>query len=334
MTTVYVTEQGAVLRKTGERLRVTLKSDVLLEIPLIKVSQVVIFGKASITAATIAILLERGIEICYLTQRGRFIGRVVPAASKNCLLRRAQYQAAFDAKQTLVLARGFVTGKLSNMRAMLMRAARRDQNGAEFEKAAERIKAAIDRAKKAKHLDQARGYEGDGSAAYFSVFGKLIKPPEFTFETRARRPPTDPVNALLSFGYTLLTNDLFSAVNLVGFDPYIGYLHADHYGRPSLPLDLIEEFRPIFVDSLVLNCLNKGILTRKDFQEELGQVTLLTESGREIFLQQYEERKRAEFTHPVLNQKMTYQHSFEQQARFLAKTLQGELKEYPPLQVK
>lgn len=334
MATVYITEQGAVLRKTGERLRVTLKSEVLLDLPLIKVSQVVIFGKASITAATVASLLEQEIEICYLTQRGRFIGRVVPAVSKNCLLRRAQYQAAFDAKQTLTLASAFVTGKLTNMRTMLMRAARRDQDGAEFDKAIDRLKAAADRVKKAKNPDQVRGCEGEGSAAYFSVFGKLIKPPEFSFTTRERRPPTDPVNALLSFGYTLLTNELFSAVNIVGFDPYIGYLHAEHYGRPSLPLDLIEEFRPVFVDSFVLNCLNNGILTPKDFQEEMGQVTLLTETGRELFLQQYEERKRAEFTHPVLNKKITYQQSFEQQARFLAKTLQGELKEYPPLQVK
>lgn len=333
MTTVYVTEQGAVLRKTSERLIVTHKSEVLLDIPLIKVEQVVIFGHASITAATIALLLERDIEICYLTQHGRFIGRVMPAMSKNVLLRRAQHDAASNEQRSLELAKGFVTGKLTNMRTMLMRAFR-EQPSPNGEQAVQRIKAALDRVPKAKDADQARGCEGDGSAAYFSVFNDLIKSSEFTFKTRVRRPPTDPVNALLSFGYTLLTNELFTAVNLVGFDPYVGYLHADRYGRPSLPLDLMEEFRPVFIDALVLTCLNKQMLTPADFKEEMGNVTLLTDEGREKFLQQYEERKQAEFTHPILNQKITYQRCFEQQTRFLAKTLQGELKTYPAFLVK
>jgi len=345
MSTIYITQQGAVLRKISERLKVTLRSEVLLDIPLIKVSQVVIFGKASITAATVATLLEKEIEICYLSQHGRFIGRIVPAVSKNSLLRREQYKAAFDEKRTLALAKGFVGGKLSNMRTLLMRAAR-EQKSKECRKAADRIKAALKKAGKARNLDQLRGHEGEGSAAYFSVFNQLLKPKEvpgtskvpgtlgFTFAKRERRPPTDPVNALLSFGYALLANELFGAVNIVGFDPYIGYLHADRYGRPSLPLDLMEEFRSVFVDSLVLTCINKKMLTPEDFEKGVGNVYQLTDAGRKIFLEHYEERKQSEFIHPVLNQKMTYQRCFEQQTRFLAKALQGELKEYPPLLVK
>ncbi len=333
MSTVYITEQGAVLRKTGERLRVTLKSDVLLDRPLIKVSQVVVFGQASITAATVQTLLEKEIEVCYLTQRGRFVGRLLPALSKNGLLRRAQYQAAFDDSRTLAIARQCVIGKLSNMRTLLLRAARK-QGGTACEKAAEKMKASVKRAEKADRLEQLRGYEGEGSAAYFSAFNDMLTTSDVSFTTRVRRPPTDPVNALLSLGYALLTNDIFSAVNIVGFDPYIGYLHADSYGRPSLPLDLMEEFRPVFVDSIVLTCLNNGMLKQADFQEEMGSVYRLTESGLQTFLTLYENRKLATFQHPVLKQDVSYRQCFEQQARFLAKTLQGELKEYPPLLIK
>ena len=333
MATIYITQQGAVLRKIGERLRVTHRSTVLLDMPLIKVSQVVIFSKASITAATVATLLDKGIEVCYLTQHGSFVGRLVPAASKNSLLRREQYRAAFDEKRTLNLAKGFVVGKLANMRTMLMRAVR-EQHSNECGKAADRLKAALKKARKARNLDQLRGHEGEGSAAYFAVFHHLLKQAGFTFEKRERRPPTDPVNALLSFGYALLAHEMFGVANIVGFDPYIGYLHADRYGRPSLPLDLMEEFRPIFVDSLVLTCINKKILKLEDFAKGVGNVHQLTDTGRKTFLEQYEERKQSEFTHPVLKQKITYQRCFEQQARFLAKTLQGELKEYPPLLIK
>jgi CRISPR-associated protein Cas1 len=334
MSTIYITQQGAVLRKVSERLKVTLKGEILLDIPLIKVSQVVIFGKASVTAATVATLLEKEIDVCYLTQHGRYIGRIIPAVSKNSLLRREQYRAAFDDKQTLNLGKGFVVGKLTNMRMFLMRSIREQNLPSECKQAEKRIETALNNAKKAKDLDQVRGHEGEGSAAYFAVFHHLIKPKEFTFEKRERRPPTDPVNALLSFGYTLLTNDMFAAVNIVGFDPYIGYLHADRYGRPSLPLDLIEEFRSVIVDRLVLKCINKQILTVSDFQEEMGHIFKLTDEARKRFLEQYEEQKQTEFTHPVLKQNITYHQSFEQQARFLAKTLQGELKEYPPLLIK
>jgi CRISPR-associated protein Cas1 len=332
MSTIYITQQGAVLRKISERLKVTLRNEVLLDIPLIKVSQVVIFGKASITAATVATLLEHEIEICYLTQRGRFIGRIVPALSKNVLLRRAQYQNAFDATRSLALAKQFVKGKLVNMKTMLMRFARRD--GQDYKQAIKRLAAAVKKAQSAQNIEQLRGHEGDGSAAYFSVFQAFLKTEAFTFSTRERRPPTDPVNALLSLGYTLLTNEMFGAVNIVGFDAYLGYLHADKYGRPSLPLDLIEEFRPIFVDSIVVNCLNNQILTLQDFQEEMGHVVHLSDEGLTRFLNQYEERKLSSFKHPVLQQTVSYQQCFEQQARFLAKTLQGELKEYPPLMMK
>lgn len=333
MATIYITKQGAVLRKIGERLKVMYRSDVLLDLPLIHVEHVVIFGKASVTAAAVQTLLEKEIEICYLTQRGRFVGRLAPAVAKNVVVRRLQYKAAFDAKRTLEFAKGFVHGKLANMRTLLMRQAR-ELSSKDCAHAASRMKTALEHARKAKTIEQLRGHEGDGSAAYFGAFKHFLKTRNFVFEKRVRRPPTDPVNVLLSFGYTLLLNDLFGAVNMVGFDPYVGYLHAERYGRASLPLDLMEEFRSIVVDSVVLTCLNKGILKTADFTTGIGRVCELTETGRERFLEQYDLRKQTTFQHPVLNQQITYQQCFEQQARFLAKALHGELKTYPPLVVK
>lgn len=229
----------------------------------------------------------------------------------------------------------------------------------DIDEAVKRIKSACDSAEQVGDVDTLRGHEGDGSAAYFGVFNALLRPVArdcapakkeaegetsispsekaqgwATFAKRVRRPPTDPVNSLLSFGYTLLANDMSAAVNVVGFDPYVGYLHAERYGRTSLPLDLIEEFRPVIVDSVVVSAINTGALTQSDFQEELGGIFKLTPEGRKTFLKLYEERKKTEFKHPVLGQTMTYQQCFEQQARFLAKTLMGELEAYPPLLIK
>jgi CRISPR-associated protein Cas1 len=280
MSTLYVTQQDTVVRKTDERLKVTQKTETLLDVPMLKVSQVVVFGRVTVTAPTLQALLEHHIPVCYLSAHGRYVGRIEPALSKNALLRSAQYRLAAVAA--------------------------------------------------VKNLDQLRGLEGAGSALYFGVFDNLLKPSGMRFAKRVRRPPTDPVNALLSFGYALLANDIHSAVNTVGFDPYQGYLHVEHYGRPSLALDLMEEFRPLIVDSVVLTCINKRIIGPEDFSVELGNVHRLTETARRKFLMQYEERKNTEIQHPIFTYKASYQRCFELQARLLAKVLKGEIAEYPP----
>lgn len=332
MSSIYITQQGATIGKTSERLKVTLKKELLAEIPLLKVSEIVIFGRVTVTPPALRELMKRGIEICYLSQQGEYIGRTQPEISKNSPLRIEQFRAFFDDRKRLELARGFVLGKLANLRMMLVR---KGGKQADVKKAIARIKSAEKSAANTGSLNMLRGHEGDGSAAYFGVFPALLKGGEWEFAKRVRRPPTDPVNALLSFGYTLLMNDIHSAVNIVGFDPYIGYLHAEKYGRPSLPLDLMEECRTPIVDALVVACLNKRILTRDSFvQNEEGTSCRLTDEGRRTFLQQYEARRKTEFTHTVLERKMTYQQAFEQQARLLAKTLQGERNAYPPLAMK
>ncbi|GIX49172.1 MAG: CRISPR-associated endonuclease Cas1 [Candidatus Tectimicrobiota bacterium] len=329
MTTLYITQQDTVLRKVDERLKVTQKGTTLIDIPMIKVSQVVIMGRVTVTAATLQALLERQIPVCYLTQHGRYIGRVEPSLSKNVLLRSAQYRAAFDTVRSLALARQMVRGKLANMRVMLQRANRDLQNSAVTQAVAQ-LKAHVTAAEVATSHEQLRGIEGAGSAAYFGVFDALLKPSGMHFVKRVRRPPTDPVNALLSFGYALLANDMQSTVNAVGFDPYQGYLHVEHYGRPALALDLMEEFRPLIVDSVVLTCVNKRIIGPKDFVIELGQVHRLTDAARRKFLIQYEERKQTEVHHPVFGYKVTYARCLELQARLLGKYLKGEIEEYIP----
>lgn len=333
MSTLYLTQQDSVLRKEDERLRVTLKGETLLDLPMLKVSQVVVMGRVTVTPHTVAALMERNVHLTYLTEYGRYIGRIEPAFSKNSLLRRAQYAASFDEHLTLTLARGFVLGKLANLRVTLLRAAR-NSDGLNVDTAIEAIRGAEQRAERAEELNVLRGHEGEGSAAYFGVFDRLIKAEGFSFTKRVRRPPTDPVNALLSFGYALLANDVHAAVNVLGFDPYCGYLHADRYGRPSLALDLMEEFRPLIVDTTVLTCLNKRVIQAGDFIVALGNVHSLTPEGRKKFLLQYEERKQTEIQHPVFEYKATYQRCFELQARILAKCIQGELERYEPFVVR
>jgi len=333
MSTLYLTQQDSVLRKEDERLKVTLKGDTLLDLPVLKVSQVVVFGRVTVTPYTVAALMERNVPLTYLTEHGRYVGRIEPAFSKNSLLRRAQYAAAFDEHRTLTLAQGFVAGKLANLRVTLLRAAR-NTDGLNVDDAVEALRRAERRIETTEDLDTLRGHEGEGSAAYFGVFSRLIKTGDFTFFKRVRRPPTDPVNALLSFGYALLANDVHAAVNVLGFDPYCGYLHADRYGRPSLALDLMEEFRPIVVDAVVLACVNKRILQPNDFAIGLGNVHSLTLDARKKFLVQYEERKNTEIQHPLFEYTATYRRCFELQARILAKCIQGELERYEPFVIR
>ena len=198
-----------------------------------------------------------------------------------------------------------------------------------------RLEQAIQPLETTSQIDSLRGLEGAGSAAYFTHFGRLIRNPSFAFKRRNRRPPIDPVNALLSFGYALLLHDVQGAINIVGFDPYLGYLHTQRYGRPSLALDLMEEFRPLVVDAMVLSALNRKALTPDDFASEpISHAVSLTDEGRRKFLRLYEQKKQSTFKHPVMGRKCTYQEAFEIQTRLLAKYLMHETEQYPPLVLK
>ena len=330
MSTLYITEDDSILRKVDERIKVIKDKVVLLDIPLIKVTQIAVTGRVTVTGATVRELAERKIGLCYLTNYGRYVGRMEGEFSKNNLLRIEQYRAYFDPVKPALIARQMITGKLSNQRVYILRV-NRDNPNSDLQKAADEISHCIKKVGDSEDIDQIRGYEGNGAASYFGVFDLLLKNPDFSFAKRVKRPPTDPVNALLSFGYSILRHDIGTALNIVGFDPYLGYLHTDRYGRPSLSLDLMEEFRPLIVDSTVLTCINKNILKPDDFKQELGGTVVLTNDGRAKFLKAFEERKQTEFKHPIFNYKVSYQRCFEIQARILAKYLTGEIEAYQPL---
>ncbi len=365
MPTLYITEDYSLVRREGEdMLLVQIPARKAKEgsaaaparserVPLLKIDEVIVTGEVTLTASALHLLLERDIEITFLGRYGQFKGRLSPPFSKNAVLRLAQYRAHQDMTKRCELARRFVIGKLMNQRTLLQRSQRR-QAYAEMRQAIERIGTLLqqlaalpldripvsqplaggDHRIAGTPLERIVGMEGAGSSAYFSCFGKLLSDPrQWPFPGRVKRPPTDPVNALLSFGYALLTSKVASVVQLVGFDHYIGYLHSSFYGRPALALDLVEEFRPIIVDSVVFTLLNNRMLTRDDFVSELGAYRLKDEQ-RKLFFTQLEKRLNEEISHPLFGYRVTYRRCLELQARLLAKTLTGEIGEYPSLLVK
>ena len=318
-------------------------------IPLVKVDDVVVVGEVTMTSSALHMLLEKNIEIHFLGYYGQFKGRLTPGLSKNSLLRMAQHRAHNDLCKRAELARRFVIGKLSNQRTMLQRSNRRQADPL-FKQEIEQIGSIIRRLStlstevgttytlatgdtgiEGTPIETILGMEGAGSAAYFNCFGNMLSDQQqWTFAGRVKRPPTDPVNALLSYGYALLTSQVASAVQIIGFDQFIGYLHSSVYGRPALALDLMEEFRPIIVDSVVLTLLNNRMLSKDDFYVELGAYRLKNEP-RKTVLTRFEERLNEEITHPIFGYKVKYRRCIELQARLLAKYLTGEINEYPPL---
>lgn len=331
MATVYITREDSGLYKKGERLIVKQGKKKVADIPLVKVDQIVVFANASISGSLISLLLKANVPIAYLSYYGKYKGRLVPEYSKNSLLRIKQFKSFNNDKFCLEVAKKIVKGKLTNMRTLLMRDTR-DDRPKEVTKILTKIKGMISKATNAKTIDKLRGYEGMGSRYYFSKFDSILDD-EFEFKKRTRRPPKDPINCMLSFGYTLLLNDVLSALYLVGFDPYIGFFHSNQYGKPALALDLMEEFRPIIVDSVIKTIVNKGMVSKGDFEEEYGTFKM-KDSARNTFLEQYEQRLRREFTHPVFEYKISWRRAMELQARLMAKIIIGEIKEYPPLLIK
>ncbi|MGM3305642.1 type I-D CRISPR-associated endonuclease Cas1d [Anabaena sp. WFMT] len=333
MGTLYVTQNDSFVGKVDERIHVKFEKKVLQDIPFIHLKDVVVLGRATVSPAVVFELMSRHIPLSFIDERGHYLGRLEPEMTGNIFVRKAQWQAAGESLQSVHVVQGFIRGKLKNYRQVLMRCQR--ESDVDLSKYITRIEQTISPIDSTHNIKSLRGLEGAGSAAYFGCFNQLIRNPDFTFTKRVRRPPTDPVNSLLSFGYSLLRHDVQGAVNIVGFDPYLGYLHCDRYNKPSLPLDLMEEFRPLVVDAVVLSIFNKQLLTPADFiSEPLSGAVSLTPEGRKIFLTQYEKKKQSEFKHPVMGRKCTYREAFEWQARLLAKYLMGETDKYPPLVLK
>jgi len=328
---LYLNEQQSVVKKRDQYLIIQYPDKRKVEVPLINVSQVVVSGDVTLTTPALHTLLELGIEVCFLSMYGHFRGRLSPPVAKNAFVRREQYRAHNDVNQAIQIAQACVRGKLENMRTMLLRTNRSLQDD-EVAQATIMLRNAINQVASTQTNGSLLGIEGNGSAAYFGVLRKLLRDP-MGFTRRRRRPPTDPINAMLSLGYTLLSQQVAAAIQVVGLDPYIGFLHQPRHGRPALALDLMEEFRPIIADSVVLNIVNHRLLSASDFHEEFG-VVLLKPEARKTFYIKFEERLQEEIQHPHFGYRTTYRRCIELQVRLLAKWLTGEIPAYPPFHVR
>ena len=353
MTTLYLTEPRSLVKKEGETLVVHIPENKAtgtakrkVRLPMLKVSQVVVYGDVTLTSPAMLALLDQGVDICFCAYYGQFKGRLTSAFGKNSQIRVKQHHWHSEPAQAFELSCAFVKGKLINQRVILLRANRKLKNEAvsQATESLERIITQIDELppdttppdpahpQTGSAYGKLLGLEGAGSAQYFGVFQHLLKG-DWAFTKRQRRPPRDPVNALLSYGYVLLMNQVASAINIVGLDPYIGYLHTSQFGKPALALDVMEPFRTIVVDSVVLSLLNNGMLKPKNFHEELG-AWQLTDEGRRIFLAKFEERLNTHIQHPTFGYQTTYRRCLELDTRLLSKRLTGEIPSFKPLTVR
>jgi CRISPR-associated protein Cas1 len=323
---LYVTEQGAVVGRSGETIEVRYRGKILGRARMIDTSQLCVFGGVNVTPSVVHSFCESGRPICHYSFGGWFYGITHGMPHKNVGLRILQYRRAESKSESLTAARSFVEGKIRNCRTMAKRNHPDPPKNllSELQRLARLAGLSND-------ADSLRGIEGAAANVYFSIFGSMIKGDEgegFSFLSRNRRPPTDPVNALISFLYSLLVKEITVVLMAVGFDPYLGFYHTPRYGRPALALDLMEEFRPIIADSVALTMLNRKEVTRADFVI-VGQACALTQGGRRKVIEGYHRRLDALVTHPVFGYSISYGRILEVQARLLGRWLQGEIPRYP-----
>jgi CRISPR-associated protein Cas1 len=333
---LYVIEQGAKLNREGRRIVVSKDGETLAQAAVIQISQVILFGNIQITTPTLRLLLDEGVEVVLLSESGRFYGRLVGAPGGQAALRVNQVLCSQDLTISLRIAQQMVYGKLHNIKVFLQRYARRLESEA-IHLAAIGVDQQMQRTARTTAHNSLMGVEGQGTAIYFGVWKSLLQPP-WRFDGRVRRPPTDPVNVLLSFGYTVLLQNVLGAVLTAGLDPYVGFLHRLEYNRPSLALDLMEEFRPLIVDSVVLRCLNNGIIKQEHFQpgEEEDRPIVLAPEGVRLFVRELETRFTQQFKHPERGEQVTYRRLFLLQAYALARALDptGAAASYRPFLAK
>lgn len=327
---VYVQGQGFSVGLKGETLEIRDKGKVVDEARLLDTAQLNLFGNVQLSAQAIRELAARDIVVTHLSYGGWLTAVTTPPPHKNIELRRRQFQIADDPASCLRLAQAFVAGKIRNCRTLLRRNARELPDGV-----LHRLAESRRRAERAVMIERLLGIEGAAAREYFSNFARMFKPdenadaPAFEFTERNRRPPRDPVNALLSFLYTMLVKDMVATLVGVGFDPYLGFYHQPKYGRPALALDLMEEFRPLVADSVAIGMINNGELRQSDFIARAGAVSL-TDSGRRRVIEAYERRMDTMVTHPKFGYAISYRRVFEVQARLLGRFLTGEIAAYPP----
>lgn len=323
MATLYLSEQGAVVRREQNRIVVEHNNSKLAEIHEFKLQRVVVYGNVQLTTPVIGLLLDRGIDTTFLSTHGKLKGRLAPLATNNAILRVRQHQKLGNTSFAVRLARSFIEGKIANCLSLLSRH-QRNHPETELMPAINRISALTGRLDQLNDLDSLRGLEGQAAAVYFDNFEKLLRR-GWSFNKRERRPPRDPVNALLSLGYTLLYNESIGALTAVGCDPYPGFLHTPGFGRCSLALDLMEEFRPLFADRLALSLLNLSILSPTDFEPADNGGILLSGKGLKAFFREYERLVSAEFLHNRTSARTSLRRALHEQAHALRRTLMRDI---------
>lgn len=334
---LYVTTEGAWLKKDGANVVMEVEGDERARLPIHMLASIVCFGRVIVSPPLLGFCVEEGVSVAYLSMHGRFLARVEGPVGGNVLLRREQYRISDDLVRAAPIVRNVVAAKIYNQRAVLRRVLRDygdsfdDDVRLAVEHAQTRLTIISRRLLSETSIDVLRGLEGEAAQSYFSVFQHLIRvdEPTFRFGGRSRRPPVDAVNAILSFLYTLITHDCRSALETVGLDPAVGFLHRDRPGRPSLALDLIEELRPMLGDRLALSMVNRRQLNKKDFRFLDNGACLMMDQSRKAILVAYQERKRDEILHPFINEKVPLGMVPFVQAQLLARHLRGDLDAYP-----
>lgn len=335
LNTLYITSPGKYISLDGENIVVSEKDTEITRVPLHNLDSVITFGYTGASPALMGACAERNISISFLTPSGRFLARVTGSQRGNILLRREQYRIAGIEDERLKIAKNCIIGKLYNSKWVLERVCRdypmRVDTG-RLKDVSEKLSAAMRDAKSSESADYLRGIEGKAASDYFSVFDDMIlqQKSDFTFSARTRRPPLDPVNAMLSFSYTLLTGMCSAALESVGLDPYEGFFHTERPGRASLALDMVEELRSVMADRFVLTLINKRIADSSCFMKKESGAVIMTDSFRKTFLSHWQSKKQEVITHPFLGEKVEWGMVPFTQALLLARYIRGDLDEYPP----
>lgn len=335
LNTLYITTPDVYLTLKGETIVVSKAEEVLGRIPLHNLEGVCTFGYAGASPKLMHACAEKGIALTFLSQSGKFLARIVGESKGNVLLRKKQYRISDSEQQSVEIARNFIFAKVANQKWLIERMTRDYPlriDVPQFKEISKRLSENLEQILNCNDLELLRGLEGNSANAYFGIFDQMIlqQKDAFYFKTRNRRPPTDNVNALLSFSYTLLAHDVSSALENVGLDAYVGFLHRDRPGRASLALDVMEELRGVIADRFVLKLINKKMLSPSDFVKKESGAVILTDDGRKKFISAWQERKQETLTHPFLKEKINWGLVPHAQAMLLARYLRGDLEEYPP----
>lgn len=335
LNTLFITQPDMYLSLDGDNIVLLKEQEKIARLPLHNLESIVVFGYSGASPALMGYCADRNISIVFLTMSGRFLARVIGQSRGNVVLRKKQYRISDNENESVKIARNFIVGKIFNNKWILERITRdypMRVDVAKLKDTSKHLSSIISEVRNCTDLDTLRGLEGQAASSYYKLMDQMIlqQKEDFYFKSRTRRPPLDNVNAMLSFGYTLLTNDTASALESIGLDAYVGFLHRDRPGRVSLALDLMEELRSVIVDRFVLSLINTKVVNKGDFIKKENGAVIMTEDARKKFLQNWQNKKQEKITHPFLREKIPWGLVPYVQALLLARHLRGDLDEYPP----